>query len=175
MTEYRRCRIKGGCYFFTVNLADRKQTLLTEKIELLRESFRVVKEHHPFDIEAIVILPEHLHTIWTLPEGDDVISVAVGGRSRRILAGILRKVSGFPKAAGANRNVEFGKGDFGSIKFETSVISLRMPITFIMCDVKSHPLLFHLERGSETRCSLNDSLPMQAKLVTAWIEAIGTM
>jgi putative transposase len=74
MTEYRRHRIKGGCYFFTVNLAERNQTLLTDKIELLRESFRNVKDQHPFTIDAIVVLPEHLHTIWTLPEGDDDFS-----------------------------------------------------------------------------------------------------
>ncbi|WAR45627.1 REP-associated tyrosine transposase [Methylomonas rapida] len=74
MTEYRRHRLKGGCYFFTVNLAERNRTLLTDKIELLRESFRNVKEQHPFNIDAIVVLPEHLHTIWTLPEGDDDFS-----------------------------------------------------------------------------------------------------
>ncbi|ATG92056.1 REP-associated tyrosine transposase [Methylomonas koyamae] len=74
MTEYRRHRLKGGCYFFTVNLAERNRTLLTDKIELLRESFRNVKDQHPFNIDAIVVLPEHLHTIWTLPEGDDDFS-----------------------------------------------------------------------------------------------------
>ncbi|WP_150047981.1 REP-associated tyrosine transposase [Methylomonas rhizoryzae] len=74
MTEYRRHRLKGGCYFFTVNLAQRNRTLLTDKIELLRESFRNVKDQHPFNIDAIVVLPEHLHTIWTLPEGDDDFS-----------------------------------------------------------------------------------------------------
>ncbi|WP_419866215.1 REP-associated tyrosine transposase, partial [Methylomonas koyamae] len=74
MTEYRRHRLKGGCYFFTVNLAERHRTLLTDRIELLRESFRNVKDQHPFNIDAIVVLPEHLHTIWTLPEDDDDFS-----------------------------------------------------------------------------------------------------
>jgi len=74
MTEYRRHRLKGGCYFFTVNLAERNRTLLTDRIELLRESFRNVKEQHPFNIDAIVVLPEHLHANWTLPEGDDDFS-----------------------------------------------------------------------------------------------------
>ena len=78
----------GGCYFFTVNLAQRKQTLLTEKIELLRESFRIVKDRCPFNIEAIVILPEHLHTIWTLPEADDNFSC----RWRQIKAHFSRQV-----------------------------------------------------------------------------------
>jgi putative transposase len=74
MTEYRRDRFKGGRYFFTVNLADRHRKLLTERIDVLRESFRRVKSKHPFKIDAIVILPDHLHTIWTLPEGDDDFS-----------------------------------------------------------------------------------------------------
>ncbi|MEI7708281.1 MAG: transposase [Chlorobium sp.] len=68
--RYRRANIEGGTYFFTVTLADRTQSLLIEHIDLLRSSFLSVKEHHPFTIDAIVIMPEHLHTIWTLPEGD---------------------------------------------------------------------------------------------------------
>ena len=70
MTNYRRYRIDGGTYFFTVNLAERQRSLLTERIDALREAFRVVKNAHPFVIDAVVVLPEHLHTIWTLPQGD---------------------------------------------------------------------------------------------------------
>ena len=44
--------------------------LLTEHIDLLRNSFRGTRARHPFSIEAIVVLPDHLHAIWTLPEGD---------------------------------------------------------------------------------------------------------
>jgi putative transposase len=51
-------------------LADRRLALLTEHIGLLRAAFRQVRAHHPFTIEAIVILPDYLHAIWTLPEGD---------------------------------------------------------------------------------------------------------
>jgi putative transposase len=88
MTEYRRYRIKGGCYFFTVNLAERKQALLTENIELLRDSFRMVKERHPFALDAIVILPEHLHAIWTLPDSDEDFSC----RWRQIKAHFSRHI-----------------------------------------------------------------------------------
>ena len=71
MSQYRRAKIPGGTYFFTVNCAQRKNnTLLIDQVETLRESMRVVKQRHPFEIDAIVILPEHLHCIWTLPEGD---------------------------------------------------------------------------------------------------------
>ena len=51
-----------------VNLTDRRLGLLTEQICLLRAAFRSVLARHPFTIEAAVILPEHLHAIWTLPE-----------------------------------------------------------------------------------------------------------
>jgi putative transposase len=70
MTNYRRNTARGGSYFFTVNLEDRRRTLLTEHIDLLRRAFRETRLRHPFAIDAIVVLPEHLHAIWTLPEGD---------------------------------------------------------------------------------------------------------
>jgi len=70
MTNYRRNFIPGGSHFFTVNLADRHSHLLTENIGLLRAAFRYTHERHPFTIEAIVVLPDHLHAIWTLPERD---------------------------------------------------------------------------------------------------------
>ena len=70
MTSYRRNFVPGGSYFFTVNLADRRSRLLTEHIDLLRAAFRDARSRHPFALEAVVVLPDHLHAIWTLPEGD---------------------------------------------------------------------------------------------------------
>ncbi len=76
MTEYRRAYIPGSTWFFTVNLANRKDNhLLVEKIDLLRTSFRYVKKRKPFLIKAAVILPDHLHCIWTLPKEDADYSV----------------------------------------------------------------------------------------------------
>ena len=68
--RYRRANIPNATYFFTVNLAERKESLLTENIDVLRAVMRKVKQNHPFTIEAIVVLPDHLHAIWTLPEGN---------------------------------------------------------------------------------------------------------
>jgi putative transposase len=51
-------------------LADRGRALLTDHVDLLRAAFRRVRAQHPFTIEAAVILPDHLHAIWTLPDGD---------------------------------------------------------------------------------------------------------
>src|SRR5262245_13638144 len=70
MTNYRRNFIPGGGFFFTLNLAERRLRLLTEHIDLLRTAFRHVRLRHPFVIDAIVVLPDHLHAIWTLPDGD---------------------------------------------------------------------------------------------------------
>lgn len=70
MTNYRRSNIAGARYFFTVNLADRSQALLTENITLLRSAFEYTRECHPFIVDAIAVLPEHMHAIWTLPDGD---------------------------------------------------------------------------------------------------------
>lgn len=68
--RYRRADLAGASYFFTVNVAEREKRLLVEHIDLLRAVTRVVMERHTFRIDAIVVLPDHLHAIWTLPEGD---------------------------------------------------------------------------------------------------------
>ena len=71
MTQYRRIYTPGASWFFTVNLAQRKNNhLLVEKVDLLREAFLYVKKRQPFKINAVVIMPDHLHCILTLPEGD---------------------------------------------------------------------------------------------------------
>ena len=69
--QYRRSNVKGGTYFFTVNLAERQRTLLIDEINILRTVMKTVIKDHPFVIVAIVILPDHLHSIWTMPKGDD--------------------------------------------------------------------------------------------------------
>lgn len=89
MTEYRRNFVKGGSYFFTVALADRSRNFLVEHIETLRTAFRRVKTEYPFSLDAAVILPEHLHCIWTLPEGDSNYP----DRWRRIKAAFSRGLS----------------------------------------------------------------------------------
>ena len=70
MPDYRRNRVAGGTYFFTVNLLDRDRPLLVEHIDLVRASVRRVRELMPFHIDTRVVLPEHMHALWTLPEGD---------------------------------------------------------------------------------------------------------
>lgn len=70
MPDYRRNRVAGGTFFFTVNLLDRRSDLLVTHINALRAAVRRVRARVPFRIEAWVVLPDHLHCIWTLPAGD---------------------------------------------------------------------------------------------------------
>jgi putative transposase len=71
MPDYRRNRVPGGTYFFTVNLLDRSSDLLVSQIDALRVAVRKVRARHPFHIDAWVVLPDHMHAIWTLPANDD--------------------------------------------------------------------------------------------------------
>ncbi len=70
MPNYRRLFVPGGTWFFTVNLLDRRLSLLTDNIDELREAFSKTKSQWPFKVDAVVILPDHLHAILTLPEND---------------------------------------------------------------------------------------------------------
>src|SRR4051812_30763776 len=70
MPQYRRAKISGFTFFFTVVLADRSSALLVEQIDRLRTVYRLARERHPFETIAICVLPDHLHAIWSLPEGD---------------------------------------------------------------------------------------------------------
>src|SRR6266704_1684638 len=70
MPNYRRAFVPGGCWFFTVNLRDRRQTLLVNHVEILREAITATRGNYSFTIDAFVVLPDHLHAIWTLPPGD---------------------------------------------------------------------------------------------------------
>ena len=71
MVHYRRNRQAGGTYFFTINLYDRNSNLLIENIDLLKEVIKKVHQNMPYKQEAFVVLPEHIHAIWTLPINDN--------------------------------------------------------------------------------------------------------
>lgn len=70
MPRYRRAKIEGGTFFFTVVLADRSSDLLTQHIDRLRRVYRSVQNRRPFETVAICVLPDHMHAIWSLPTGD---------------------------------------------------------------------------------------------------------
>jgi len=99
--RYRRAQTAGASYFFTVNLANRQSDLLVREIVALREVIKIVKRAHPFVIEAMAVLPEHLHAIWKLPEGDADYpmrwSLIKSGFSRRLEKTEFIRVSRFKK------------------------------------------------------------------------------
>jgi len=68
--RYWRVLIPGATYFFTVNLLNRKSSLLTDHINQLRYVFLTARFHYPFTIDGIVILPDHLHVVMSLPKED---------------------------------------------------------------------------------------------------------
>ena len=70
MSDYRRSGLAGGTYFFTVTLQDRRSRLLVEQVDALRNAVRKARATRPFHIDAWVVLPDHMHCVWTLPAGD---------------------------------------------------------------------------------------------------------
>ena len=70
MPDYRRNLVPGGTFFFTVNLLDRRSKLLLAQVDVLRDAVRRVRARAPFRIDAWVVLPDHMHCLWTLPSGD---------------------------------------------------------------------------------------------------------
>ncbi|MCP1674006.1 putative transposase [Natronocella acetinitrilica] len=71
MPNYRRAPIPGASYFFTV-VTHRRRPVFEDlaAINALRTALRIVKLNHPFHIDAMVVLPDHVHAIWTLPGTD---------------------------------------------------------------------------------------------------------
>ncbi|MBO4224213.1 REP-associated tyrosine transposase [Bradyrhizobium neotropicale] len=88
MVRYRRNFLPGGTFFFTVTLDDRRSSALVDHASLLHAAFRKTRSERPFDLDAIVVLPDHLHAIMTLPEGDADFS----DRWRRIKSAFTRGV-----------------------------------------------------------------------------------
>jgi putative transposase len=96
MVRYRRNSVPGGTFFFTVTLADRRSSVLVDHVGLLRTAFRNTRDRKSFTVDAIVVLPDHLHAILTLPSGDSDFS----GRWKAIKAA-------FTRSRGASGNTRF--------------------------------------------------------------------
>jgi putative transposase len=83
MPQYIRPKVTGATVFFSVALADRRSSMLVERIGDLREAVRVTRAERPFRIEAWVVLPDHFHCVWTLPAGDADFSGRMGAIKAR--------------------------------------------------------------------------------------------
>ena len=103
MVRYRRNFVCGGTYFFTATLVNRASSALTDHVAQLRNAFRVTRQAHPFTIDAIVVLPDHLHVVMTLPQGDADFSNRWHLIERRFTVAITK--AGVPVAR--HRNGEY--------------------------------------------------------------------
>jgi putative transposase len=126
--EYRRAKITGGTYFFTLVTHHRRSFLCeAQNIGLLRQSLGAVMQRHPFVIDAAVILPEHLHCIWTLPEGDSDYSMRWRLIKSFFLDNAIVRCEGlFRLHDGIRKSRQSGSDDFGSIASEMNRIGCSM-------------------------------------------------
>jgi putative transposase len=106
MSRYRRIKIDGGVFFFTVTLADRSCDVLVREVDKLRRIYGTIQDRYPFETVAICILPDHLHAVWALPPGDTDYplrwSVFKAGFSRGLVEAAPRSAS---KAARRERGL----------------------------------------------------------------------
>ncbi len=124
MPQYIRASVPGGIFFFTVRLLERHRKLLNENIDNLREVFQAARRRRPFTIEAIVILPDHHHCIWTLSSGDEDFSTR-GMISKYDLQHKFPEGKEFPHAVFRRENEAFGSDAFGNL---SSVMRVTMSV-----------------------------------------------
>jgi putative transposase len=93
MSAYLRPRVPGARVFFTVNLVDRGADTLVRHVDVLRQAVAVTRAKRPFAIDAWVVLPDHMHCVWTLPEGDCDYSTRMASIKAQFTMGLRR--SGF--------------------------------------------------------------------------------
>lgn len=90
MVHYRRNFLPGGTFFITATLANRSSNALTDHIACLRASVMQTRSQHPYVIDAIVVLPDHLHMMMTLPDGDGDFSVRLSLIKRRFTDAVVK-------------------------------------------------------------------------------------
>lgn len=94
MSNYRRAHEGGATYFFTV-VTHRRQPILIrpDVLGALRDAFRCVQQARPFRLEAVVILPDHMHAMWTLPPGDAEFGQRWGMIKRHVSKAVSKAIS----------------------------------------------------------------------------------
>ncbi len=112
MLDYRRPVVAGACVFLTVNLADRQSDLLVREVGALRQAVAETRATRPFAVDAWVVLPDHFHSVWQLPEGDADIATRVAAIKARFSMAVRR--SGFTPTSHPNRHgVKAGRSRTG--------------------------------------------------------------
>lgn len=143
MPNYRRFKVAGGTYFFTVVTLHRLRFLKSpEARAALREAFEKVRERHPFGIDAIVLLPDHLHCVWTMPRGDHDYS----NRWSRIKAQFTKRylaLGGVEGGVSTSRVIRGERGVWQRRFYEHSVrdeVDLKRCIDYIHINPVKHKL-----------------------------------
>jgi putative transposase len=128
MPEYRRAKIEGSVFFFTVVLADRSSKLLYDEVERFRSTYRAVQQRRPFETIAICVLPDHIHALWALPDGDADFST----RWNLIKGGFSRGLEAMPRSMSKVRKREKGiwQRRYWDTQFEMTPIWSAMSTTF---------------------------------------------
>jgi putative transposase len=112
--RYRRANLAGATYFITANLAERRASTLIDHIDFVREALRRVKSRHTFEIDAMVVLPDHFHMLMTLPPDDANFSLRVGA-VKPAFSRMLPNVETIRASAGQSGNAASGSDGFGNI------------------------------------------------------------
>ena len=166
MVLYRRNRVPGATYFFTVALRDRTSRLLTEHVTELRRAYTEVQLRRPFGTVALVILPDHLHAIWRLPEGDADYS----GRWRAIKVMFVLNLrrSGISVAENARREASVWQRRFWEHTIRNEA-DLRAHVDYVHWNPVKHG---HVARVSEWPHSSFHRYVREGVLASDWGGAI---
>ena len=131
--QYRRTYHPGACYFFTV-VTHRRYPWFSnpDAVAQLRLAIQQEKARRPFEIDAFVVMPDHLHAVWTLPEGDSDYSMRWRNIKRAFTASIVASQRPVVSASRQHKTSKpSGSGDFGNIEFVMNVILSNILITSI--------------------------------------------
>ena len=136
MVQYRRNFLAGGTFFITAVLAARTSRALIEHVEALRAAFRETRAQHPFVIDAVVILPDHIHIVMTLPEGDADYSTRLSLIKRRFTDAVAKL--GTQVARRRNGEMALWQRRFWEHTIRDEDISSGTSTTFIstLCDTR---------------------------------------
>ncbi len=156
MPDYRRNRVPGGTFFFTVNLLDRRSNLLVARIDALRGAVRQVRARAPFHIDAWVVLPDHMHCLWTpafagagcCRKAMPIFPVG-GGRSRPRLQNRRRSASRDRRSWPAEANAAFGSDAIGSTR--SAMTATSRPTWTTRISTRSSTVLWRTRRIGLTR------------------------
>ena len=138
MPQYRRAKFKGSVFFFTVVLAERSSNLLLEQVDRLRKAYRITRERRPFDTVAICILPDHIHAVWALSEGD----VDFATRWSLIKSGFSRGLVAQPRSE--SKILKREKGIWQRRYWEHAIrddADLERHVDYIHCNPVKHGLV----------------------------------